>query len=251
MEPYCKLNKFYKKKPIILTTKLSALLILFMVLTKLPVTAQIRGGILPTINYNQRINKLWEANLKLESRHFLFQRNPFMQDHLDYEYSLSDLSLVVGRKISLSSKLVVGALLRLEPEGVAYRTIQQLIVKSKINTFRVAHRFVADQTFSAQEAPEFRLRYRLSGEIPLSGQQLDVQEFYVKMNVEMLHSLQSKVYDLEFRIIPHLGYVINKQHKIELGLDNRLDSFLGEQTRFTTWFCINWYITGPAFFQKK
>jgi hypothetical protein len=84
----------------------------------------------------------------------------------------------------------------IEPEAVSYRTIQQFIFQTKIESFRVAHRIATDQTFSSNEATEFRLRYRVSAEILLSGQKLDDKEFYFKFNTDVLNSIQDSVYDL-------------------------------------------------------
>ena len=204
--------------------------------------SQTRVGILPSINYNHKINKDWDVNFKYESRHFVFENSTTQKRNFKYEYSLSDISALVGRKTGLNSKFVLGVLTRLEPDAVAYRTIQQFIFQTKIKSFRLVHRIATDQTFSSNEATEFRLRYRVSAEIPLSGQKLDVKEFYFKFNTEVLNGVQDNVYDLEFRLVPNIGYVINKQHKIELGLDNRLDSFIDNQTRLVSWITVNWFL---------
>lgn len=204
--------------------------------------SQTRVGLLPTVNYNHKINKDWDINFRFESRHFVFENNTPESSNFKYEYSLSDISVLVARKAGLNSKFVLGVLTRLEPDAVAYRTIQQFIFQTKIKSFRLVHRIATDQTFSSNEATEFRLRYRVSAEIPLSGQKLDVKEFYFKFNTEVLNGVQDNVYDLEFRLVPNIGYVINKQHKIELGLDNRLDSFIDNQTRLVSWITVNWFL---------
>ena len=204
--------------------------------------SQTRAGFLPTLNYNYKINRDWEINFRLESRHFVFDDNASQNNNFYYNYSLSDFSGLVGRKVGLNSKIIIGALTRLEQDAVSYRTIQQFIFQSKIVDLRVAHRLSTDQTFSSTEPTEFRLRYRLSTEIPLSGLKVDVKEFYFKFNTEALNSIQDNDYDLEFRLVPNIGYVINDQHKIELGIDNRFDSFLNNQSRLTSWITINWFL---------
>jgi len=204
--------------------------------------AQTRAGFLPSINYNHQINKMYEVNFKLESRHFVFDDNTSQSSNFKYKYSLSDVSALVGRKVGLNSKVVLGILTRIEPDAVSYRTIQQFIFQTKIENFRVAHRIATDQTFSSTESTVYRLRYRLSAEIPLSGIKVDVKEFYFKFNTEALNSIQDNEYGLELRVVPNIGYVINERHKIELGLGNRFASFLDNQTRFTSWITINWYL---------
>lgn len=221
------------------------LLLVFIILISLQnicAQTQTRVGFLPTVNYNHEINKMYELNLRLESRHFIYNDNASQSSNFQYDYSLSDISALVGRKVGLNSKVVLGFLTRVEPNALSYRTMQQFIFKTKIDNFRVAHRIATDQTFSSSESTEFRLRYRLSTEIPLSGLKVDVKEFYFKFNTEALNSIQDSEYDLELRAVPNIGYKINEQHKIELGLDNRFVSFIDNQTRITSWITINWFL---------
>lgn len=236
--------ELYKIKLTTLNTRIKLLLVLMILISSKSICAQTqtRAGFLPSINYNQKIDKLWEINLKFESRHFVFESITSQNSDFAYRYSLSDVSALAGRKAGLNSKVVLGALTRIEPDAVSYRTIQQFIFLTKIENLRVAHRVAADQTFSSNESTEFRLRYRLSGEIPLSGLKVDVKEFYLKLNTEALNSIQDNEYDLELRIVPNIGYVINNQNKIELGLDNRFVSFIDNRTGFTSWVTINWYL---------
>ena len=224
--------------------KIKILLLLFMLISSKKSFAQIqsRVGFLPSINYNHKINKVWDVNFKVESRHFVFDNNTSQSSNFKYNYSLSDASVLTGRKVGLNSKVVIGFLTRIEPNAASYRTIQQFIFQTKLDNFRIAHRIATDQTFSSTKSTEFRLRYRISTEIPLSGLKVDVNEFYFKFNTEVLNSIQNNVYDMELRAVPNIGYVINERHKIELGIDNRFASFLDNQTRFTSWITINWFL---------
>lgn len=201
-----------------------------------------RFGVLPIINFNKTLNNRIDINTRYESRHFLFE-NPATKEHnFDYRYSLSDFSALIGVKTGFNSKINAGFLTRFLPNTTTYRSIQQFILKDKISKYRVAHRLVTDQTFNANEAPEFRLRYRFNGEIPLAGEKVDPKEFYLKVNTEILNSLQANTYDLEFRIIPNIGFVINKNQKIEVGFDNRFISFIYNKTRITSWVTISWFL---------
>jgi hypothetical protein len=226
-----------------LSTKLKFLLLFLFLVNMDILSAQTKfsAGFLPSINYNQKIKKDWDINFRFESRHFVFENKTPQSEAFKYQYSLSDFSALVGRKVGLNAKLVLGGLVRIEPGALVFRSIQQFIFQGNIASSRVAHRIAADQTFSSKEFPELRLRYRLSAEIPLSGQKVDMKEFYFKFNVETLNSLENKEYDLEFRIVPHFGYVINEQHKIEFGLDNRFNSFINRQAYITSWLAVNWF----------
>lgn len=199
-------------------------------------------GILPSINFNYKFKKVWSVNYKLESRQGLYEGVFKDGGKGNYDYVLTDNSFIAARKIGLNSRISGGYLLRFRGENIVHRSILQYTIVQKLSNFRLAHRLVADQTFSPVESPEYRLRYRLATEIPLNGQSADLKEFYIKVNGEWLNSIQSTNYDIELRLVPMLGYAINKRHKIELGLDYRINSFINQSARHRFWTAINWYI---------
>lgn len=200
---------------------------------------QVRAGFLPSINYNRQLEKNWEVNFRVESRHFVYDNE--LPNRFTYRYSLTDISALAGKKVGLNSKLVAGVLTRLEPGAFAVRSIQQFTFQTHLKTTRIVHRIASDQTFAANETPEFRLRYRWSAEFPIAGQKIDVKEFYVKFSNEFIASAQDGSGNLEVRAIPTIGYVINEKHKLELGIDNRAASLLENQTRYSAWMTLNWF----------
>lgn len=199
------------------------------------------GG-LPSINLNYKLKNEWSSNFKIESRQLL-QRGTFNGDSdKSYDYVLTDFSLIAAKKVGLNSRISVGYLFRFRDGNATHRLIQQYTVTQRLPGFRLAHRVVTDQTFSPTSVTEYRLRYRLATEIPLNGQSADPKEFYLKISNEYLNSVQNSDYDLEIRLVPLLGYAITEQHKIEVGLDYRVNSFLHQYARHSFWTSINWFI---------
>ena len=133
-------------------------------------------------------------------------------------------------------------MIRFEEGVLIHRSIQHYVVVQKLSGFRLAHRFLTDQTFSVNEEPKFRLRYRISSELPFNGESVDPGEYYLKINNEYINSLQVKKYDLEIRLIPLIGYGISERFKIETGLDYRVNSFLTNKTRNSYWMTLNFFI---------
>jgi hypothetical protein len=199
-------------------------------------------GALPSLNFNKKLKNDWSLNGKIESRQ-RFQRGE-INGAVDskYEYVLTDFSFITAKKVGLNSRIGGGYLIRVEGPDLSHRFIQQFIMVQKLNGFRLAHRFLSDQTFSALEQPEFRLRYRITSELPLNGESVDPGEFYVKLNNEYVNSLQAGTYDLEIRLVPLLGYDLNDTLKIETGLDYRVNSFLNQATRHSYWMTLNLFI---------
>jgi len=199
-------------------------------------------GILPSVNVNSKLKNDWSANGRIESR-YLVQSGKFDGTVTNKNsYVLTDLSAIIAKKVGLNSRIAGGYLLRIEEHGLSHRFIQQYTIVQRFSSFRVAHRLVSDQTFSSQEDAEFRLRYRISSEIPLNGESLDPGEFYLKFNNEYLHSLQAGEYDLEVRMVPILGFDVTDNFKIETGLDYRVNSFVANNTRNSFWTTLMFFI---------
>lgn len=201
-----------------------------------------RFGGLPSLNLNSKLKNDWTFNTKIESRQ-LFQTREFNGNvDKDYDYVLTDFSLIAAKKVGLNSRVAGGYLIRIEDGELFHRFIQQYVMVQRLSGFRLAHRFLSDQTFSKSEKPEIRLRYRITAEIPLDGQEVDQGEFYVKINNEYVNSLQAMEYDLEIRLVPLLGYDMADNFKIETGLDYRINSFLKNKTRHSYWMVLNFFI---------
>ena len=221
-------------------------LIFVLILMQLPFSVSAQStyqfGALPSLNLNKKLKNDWSLNTKLESRQ-LFQRGEINgTTDKEYNYVLTDLSLIAAKKVGLNSRIAGGYLIRFEEGEIFHRLIQQYVIVQKMSGWRLAHRMMSDQTFSKIEKPEVRFRYRITSEIPLNGESVDSGEFYLKLNNEYINSFQAKEYDLEIRLIPLLGYDITDNFKIESGLDYRVNSFLNNSTRHSYWMTFNLFI---------
>jgi len=227
-----------------LNTKKSAIIIIVCLQFFNTVSAQstYQFGALPSLNLNRKLKNDWSINTKIESRQLLQSGEFNGSADKSYKYVLTDISLISAKKVGLNSRIAGGYLIRVREGELVHRFIQQYIIVQRLNGFRLAHRFLGDQTFSKNENPEFRFRYRITSEIPLNGEAVDPGEFYLKINNEYLNSFQDADYDLEIRLVPLLGYDINNNNKIELGLDYRVNSFLNNNSRHSFWISFNFFI---------
>ncbi|WP_373534404.1 DUF2490 domain-containing protein, partial [Microcoleus sp.] len=124
------------------------------------------GG-LPSLNLNKKLKNDWSLNSKIESR-LLFQRGEINGDvDKNFNYQLTDLSLIGAKTVGLNSRIAGGYLIRFEDGAIYHRFIQQYVLVQRLSGFRLAHRFLSDQTLSTNEEPELRFRYRITSEIPL------------------------------------------------------------------------------------
>ena len=211
----------------------------FLGLVLLPFISAAQGGaswgIMPSVSLTGKLPRDWSVNLKAESRQALYH------DGFAHDYLLTDLGILVGKKASFNTTLAAGYLVRIRGEEIYHRAIQQVSLARRHAGFSLSHRISSDQTFSETEATGYRLRYRISSEIPLEGQSLDPGEFFLKLSHEYVNSLQEKEYDLEIRTASFLGYVFTPSNKLEVGLEHRVDSFVPARARHRCWIGVHFY----------
>lgn len=200
-----------------------------------------RLGVLPAVNLSVGLNDHWKINFKAESRQGFLRVSEGRSEGLDYDYILTDLSVIPSRRIGLNHSAAAGYQLRIRDGVLFHRLIQQFTLVKKYETFRLAQRFATDQTFSAGEDPAFRFRYRLVAELPLSGASVDPGEFYLKLGNEYLFEWQKPEEALEIRVIPLLGYEISDINKLEFGFDYRIATAFDARTTGALWLSVNWF----------
>lgn len=194
-------------------------------------------GLLPVLNVNTAVAQNYKLNFKTESRQVLYR-----ESELQFDYERVDISLILSRKTGLNNSIAVGYLLSIREGLLVSRSIQQFTITRNYASLRLAHRFSMDQTFEKDEDTAFRIRYRLSNQLPLNGRSVNAKEFYLKVNNEYLNSFQGADYDLEIRLSLLIGYEFNDNSKIEFGLDQRFDSFIEAKGRKRSWINIAWYV---------
>lgn len=196
---------------------------------------QLQIGLLPALNITKKLPRDWSLHAKAESRQKIYQGES------DFEYLLTDLSLIAARKVSLNTTIGAGYQLRTEPGSISNRAIQQISFVRRYSGFRISNRLATDQTFQKDEETEYRFRYRASADFPLQGQAVDPGEFYLKVSNEYLYSIAASEQDMEIRLANFGGYAVGTSVKLELGIEYRIDSFLDNNTRNRIWIGINFF----------
>jgi len=202
-----------------------------------------RVGALPAININKGLRDDWSLNFKAESRQSALSGTFNGNSLVQFDYLLTDLSLMASKKAGLNNKLAGGYLASLRQGRTIHKLVQQFTIVRRYSTFRLGHRFAADQAFEKNEPVEIRLRYRITAEFPLNGEAVDIREFYLKINNEYLHAFQDSKYDLEMRLSPLIGYVFSNKNKFEFGTDYRVNSFINHSARNSFWISLSWYLS--------
>jgi hypothetical protein len=215
----------------------SLIIILLFLLGGNILSGQNEYGILPAVNLTIPAGGNLKLNAKSETRFLLPSEDVSSQDA---GWQLVDVSLAGVRNISTNTSVAIGGLFRHTPSGNIYRAMQQIAFKSGLDKWKYSHRIRADQTFSEQRDPQFRLRYRFTLLFSLEGLEIDPHEFYFRWNTEYLFKIRENEITHESRWIPLLGYAINDDNKVEGGMDYRWDAMLVDNEN-NFWLSLNWY----------
>lgn len=144
------------------------------------------------------------------------------------QYAESQFSFSYG--VSTRTKIGGGYYYRLSTplvDGYQYehRFLQQIGFISFIGDRRLAHRFRVEQRVRSSSYQN-RLRYRLSYDFPLQGEELDPGERYLILKDEMMTAFNKDEADAENRASLGMGWYFNSKQKFELDLQYRtLDIF--------------------------
>ena len=199
------------------------------------------GG-LPQLNINKILSEKWRLNLKIESRNKFYESIKEFENSIKFQNLNTDYSIIFSKRIGLASSVAGGLLFRSGDKYFKNRYIQQLTLVNQYAFFRIAQRFLVDQTINVNSPIEIRFRYRMTFELPLNGRSIDSKEWYLKLNNELLNCYENKKYNIEFRSSPLLGFKFSDQNKLEFGLDYRNESVLYKISKHQFWLNLNWFI---------
>ena len=198
------------------------------------------GGFFPEVAISTSIGKGYKYTGKIESMHGLVAYNSD-QDQWSYFHDRTDLQSFVSYKLTAFKKLTGGIQYRIEDGINTFRSIQQISFTVLGGQYRLGHRIRADQTFHPDAPDQYRIRYRISYEKPLSGLDLNVGELYLVVSDELIYSYEPDDSDMENRLNIALGYLFDSSNKFQIGIDFRTDKIIADGLRNRAWFKMGWY----------
>jgi hypothetical protein len=201
------------------------------------------GGLTPEITLSRRLAEDFQLTGKIESQHSTV--NDKLPGGIDwqYRYESTDLQLFAARSLHPLWKVAGGYQYQISASSANnHRTIQQLSYLQRLEGYRLGHRLRTDQTFYPSAANKYRLRYRLSGELPLQGFMVDPGEYYLVLSNELLVGWQGQARDLENRFALAMGWYLNRAHQLEAGFDYRTDGYLHRIIHHRLWLTLGWYL---------
>ena len=135
---------------------------------------------------------------------------------IGYDLSENNNNVLLGYGFILSQPYVKGE----KTENIEHRIFQQYITKQKFGRFNIQHRYRLEERFLEDDF-RMRFRYFLGFNIPINNKEMLPKTFYASAYNEIFLHFDSPVFDRN-RVYGALGYVINKNMRIEAGYVNQI-----------------------------
>lgn len=133
-----------------------------------------------------------------------------------YDLTENNNNVLLGYGFILSQPYVNGE----KRENIEHRIFQQFITKQKFGRFNLQHRYRLEERFLENDF-RMRFRYLLGLNIPITQKEMLPKSLYASVYNEIFLHFDSPVFDRN-RVYGALGYVINKNMRIEAGYMNQI-----------------------------
>ncbi len=135
---------------------------------------------------------------------------------IGYDLTENNNNVLLGYGFILSQPYVNGD----KKENIEHRIFQQYITKQKFGRFNLQHRYRLEERFLEDDF-RMRFRYMLGVNIPITQKEMLPKTLYASVYNEIFLHFNSPVFDRN-RVYGALGYVINKNMRIEAGYMNQI-----------------------------
>ncbi|KUJ53447.1 DUF2490 domain-containing protein [Chryseobacterium sp. JAH] len=135
---------------------------------------------------------------------------------IGYDLTENNNNILLGYGFILSQPYVNGE----KTENIEHRIFQQFITKQKFGRFNIQHRYRLEERFLEDDF-RMRFRYYLGFNVPVTSKEMLPKTLYISAYNEIFLHLDSPVLDRN-RVYGALGFVINKNMRIEAGYMNQI-----------------------------
>jgi len=166
---------------------------------------------------NQKINQNWNWHNEIQYRNYDFigdTNQLLLRTGLGYNLTENNNNVLLGYAFVNTHKYITNS--EQKQESNEHRTFQQFITKQNFGRFYFFHRYRVEERFLPDDF-QVRLRYFLSASIPLNKKTLDKNAIYFSTYNEIFVNTEKPLFDRN-RIYAALGFVINKNFKVEAGV---------------------------------
>jgi hypothetical protein len=166
---------------------------------------------------NKQIDKKWNWWHEAQYRNYNFvgdMEQLVLRTGLGYNLTENNNNLLLGYAFIRSNPYIAGT--DTKTETSENRIYQQFITRQQFGKVFLQHRYRLEERFLTNNF-RVRFRYFLSLNIPFNKRTLEKDAWYLSAYNELFLHLNSPVFDRD-RIYGALGYVFNKNMRLETGL---------------------------------
>ena len=165
---------------------------------------------------NQKINQNWNWHNEVQYRNYDFigdTNQLLLRTGMGYNLTENNNNVLLGYAFVNTQKYILNSDQKLESNE--HRIFQQFITKQNFGRFYFLHRYRVEERFLPDDF-QVRLRYFLNVNLPLNKKTLDKNAIYLSTYNEIFVNTEKPLFDRN-RIYAALGFVLNKNFKIEAG----------------------------------
>ena len=205
-------------------SKLFFLFLLFFCLQNVAAQENFSSFLEPDISINLDRPNRWSFNFGIANRNGIYSNQ---ESEFDTEFI--ELSHFSSYEVGFYGKVSLGIRYRFnemfdENAHDEVRITEQYSRSRNYNALKVAHRFRFEQRLRSNTV--YRTRYQFSIQLPLNGERVDQQEFFVKADTEALLSLSKTTKPgLSQRFGLALGRELSESVIADFGTEYRFDDY--------------------------
>ena len=170
---------------------------------------------------NQKINQNWNWHNEIQYRNYDFigdTNQLLLRTGLGYNLTENNNNVLLGYAFVNTHKYIPNS--DQKQESNEHRIFQQFITKQNFGRFYFLHRYRVEERFLPDDF-QVRLRYFLNATIALNKKTLDKNAIYFSTYNEIFVNTEKPLFDRN-RIYAALGFVINKNFKVEAGFMSQI-----------------------------
>ncbi|MFC5283391.1 DUF2490 domain-containing protein [Pedobacter alpinus] len=169
---------------------------------------------------NQKLNKKFNWHNEVQYRNYNFVgdlQQLLLRTGIGYDLSENNNNLLMGYGFIRSENYIPNTDEKIGNNE--HRIYQQFITKQTFGRVNIQHRYRVEERFLESDF-QLRFRYFLSLNVPLNNKKLEDKTVYLSAYNEIFIKDETPSYDRN-RLYGGLGYVINKNFRVELGYLNQ------------------------------
>lgn len=165
---------------------------------------------------NQKISKKWNWYNEVQYRNYNFAgdlQQLLLRTGIGYNLAENNNNILLGYAFINSQRYLPNS----DDKAGAneHRIYQQFITRQNFSRVFIQHRYRIEERFLPNDF-QVRFRYFLSLNVPVNNNTMSGKTFYASAYNEIFINMDSPIFDRN-RIYAGLGYVINKNFRVETG----------------------------------